>query len=735
MRFRTSSAERRAAAALVLALAARGAAQECPTTAAAADTAAGDSFGRACALDDDVLVAGTFPGNGGGGAGAAYLFDVGSMTELRKITEPGSPAFTAFGQSVAIDGDTVVVGAPGAAGAGAIYVFDAATGAQRHRITPPDTEVGDTFGDAVAVSGRFALVGGRFRDDADDDSGRAWLVDVESGQVVAVFRPTRGGRGSDEFGASVAISGDTGLVGAPKDDTFGTNTGAVYVVDVARRRVVRKLFAEGTPVGAHFGEAVAVHGAFAAVGAFLEDSVAADAGAVYTYDVPSFSFRRRFTLDEGGPGDFFGQRVAVRDGVLAARAALNQRRSGAGAAYVFDVRTGERLSTLPADGRAIFDNFGAGLAIDDERLVCGAPGDDDRGQDAGEVQIFRLDELPDTPIVFDPEPETSIVHVEITIPGIGSFSFDVRVTGRMLVVAPLDCDPPKSFRTTGLELRPADPAGNEVVVLPGVSGRVFEPVVTLAAPGAGGAVAPDGTFAETLTIRLAGVVMSTTPLGDTLYDLSRNPDLPVAVSGRVVPGSSPLRLELGIPEATSPIDLGFGPFNPSITVSGAIALTRRPGRAVPATPHQVRSARVGLVFTAPDADSARLAGTFDRLVGPGAGPADAVLRIGASRIDVQLVPRGSSGLATPAGAAAAIKLKTSRKSGKFKVKVARRALAAALAAEPSEESLPAAFSWSLTLADGWNMGGTVALDGKRRVASDAEGAVTRASLAASPPPR
>lgn len=717
-------------AALLVLTASAARAQECPATIAAADTAEGDAFGRACAMDGGRLVVGTFPGNGVG-AGAAYLFDLETMTELRRFTEPVPRDASNFGSAVAISGDALVVGAGGAAVPGAIYVFDAGTGVLRHSVAPPDSEAGDAFGDAVSVSGRFALVGGRYRDDADDDSGRAWLVDVESGQVVSLFRPSRGGRGSDRFGASVAIDGELGLIGAPGDDTFGTNAGAVYVVSVTGRRIVRKLFPDGVPVGAQFGESVAIDGALAAVGAFLEDSVGADAGAAYVFDVPSFTQRWRLTLPEGGSDDFFGQRVALRDGTLAVRAALVTRRNGAGSVYVYDARTAERLSQIPADGRASFDNFGIGLAIDAGRIVGGAPGDDDRGADAGEIQVFRIDELPETPIVFDPEPETSVIHIEVSIPGIGTFAFDVRVTGRMLVVAPLDCDPPRTFRTVGMELRPLENPG-ATMVLPGVTGTVHEPVLTLASAGGGGAVAPDGTFTESLGVRLDGVVVSDSPLGRIVHDFARNPALTVTVQGRLVPGIAPLQVEYDVPAASTPIDLGLGPLNPTLTVSGGLTLVRRPGRQVPASPTSVKRAKVGLVFTSDAGDSASLAGTFDRRLAPPLRATGAVLRIGARRDDVELAPKGRTGLSTVRGASPVVAFRATRRGGTLKVKLPRASLATALAAEPSADRLPGGFAWSLALDDGWNTGGRIVLDGPRRVVEDGDGVVSRASLSTTP---
>src|SRR5262245_39575945 len=111
-------------AVVLVALGATGAAQAFEQTLVASDGTVGDRFGRSVAIDGDTAVVGA-PGRDGS-RGAAYAFTrVGDgWTQSAKLTASDGAGLDHLGQSVAIDGDTIVAGAPGNdVGAGAIYTF------------------------------------------------------------------------------------------------------------------------------------------------------------------------------------------------------------------------------------------------------------------------------------------------------------------------------------------------------------------------------------------------------------------------------------------------------------------------------------------------------------------------------------------------------------------------------------------------------------------------------------
>src|SRR5207248_2463645 len=150
---------------------------------------------------------------------------------LARLTHPTPAASDGFGISVAVSGNTAVVGAnyddTGAQDAGSAYVFNATSGALIATINNPTPATGDQFG-SVAISGNLVVVG--------DKGGSAHVFNAITGALIATLtNPTPAQ--NDLFGYSVAVSGNTLVVGAYGDDTQNTDQGAAYVYSIAAPRV------------------------------------------------------------------------------------------------------------------------------------------------------------------------------------------------------------------------------------------------------------------------------------------------------------------------------------------------------------------------------------------------------------------------------------------------------------------------------------------------------------------
>ncbi|NQU25863.1 MAG: FG-GAP repeat protein, partial [Candidatus Nealsonbacteria bacterium] len=114
---------------------------------------------------------------------------------------------------------------------GSAYLFDVATGNELDKLTASDAESGDAFGDSVAISGNRAIVGAFSNDDAGTNSGSAYLFDVATGNELNKLTASDAAR-EDSFGISVAIGGNTLIVGAFRDDDAGVNSGSAYLFAV-----------------------------------------------------------------------------------------------------------------------------------------------------------------------------------------------------------------------------------------------------------------------------------------------------------------------------------------------------------------------------------------------------------------------------------------------------------------------------------------------------------------------
>ena len=332
-----------------------------------------------------------------------------------------------FGISVAVDGNTAVVGAyrddDDGANSGSAHVFTRSSPADPWswlaKLTASDAAVGDEFGIAVAVDGDTIVVGAHQN---DSNKGAAYVFTWNSSNSKWEQKANltaSDGDTSDEFGYSVAVDGDTIVVGAHKADYIDLNnssnnladSGAAYVFTKpesggwASTSTAAKLTASDAAVGDEFGIAVAVDGDTIVVGAHQNDS---NKGAAYVFTWNSsnskWEQKANLTASDGAAGDGFGISIAVNDDedtvVVGAHkydvGVGNDKKADAGAAYVFTKpvngwATSTSTANLIASDAAANDEFGISVAIDDDTIVVGAYLDDDNGEDSGSAYVFTRD--------------------------------------------------------------------------------------------------------------------------------------------------------------------------------------------------------------------------------------------------------------------------------------------------------------------------------------------------------
>jgi hypothetical protein len=309
------------------------------------------------------------------------------VQQARLTPEDGTAFFgDRFGESVAVDGDTALVGAPFGPGdfdpdQGAVYVFlrSGTDWVQQTRLTAGDGAPGDAFGSSVALSGDTALVGASLDDIGSAVDQGSTYVFVRSGttwtqqaKLVAAD-----GAAGDQFGASVALSGDTALVGALLDDIGGVaNRGSAYafVRDGAAWTQQAKLLAADGGANHQFGVSVALSGDDALVGA---DRI--QAAYVFQRSGAAWAQQERLVGADTTASDRFGAAVAL-DGDTALVGAYYDdigANVDQGSAFVF-VRGAagwvQQAKLLAADGRSD-DEFGSSVALDGEFALVGAPRD------------------------------------------------------------------------------------------------------------------------------------------------------------------------------------------------------------------------------------------------------------------------------------------------------------------------------------------------------------------------
>ena len=270
------------------------------------------------------------------------------------------------------------------------------------KIVASDRQADDNFGISVAISGNYAIVGAYYE---DNQRGAAYIFERVDGSWSQKQKIVAGDRyEGDNFGNSVAISGNYAIVGAYYEDN---QRGAAYIFERTSGNwsQKQKIVASDKGAGDQFGRGVAISGNYAIVGAVKEDPDDINAaGAAYIFERTSgnWSQKQKIVASDSGSGDEFGISVAI-DGsyaIIGAHqedhdASGNTYKAASGSAYIFEIDTSGNWSEkqkIVASDRGESDNFGYSVAIDGSYAIIGAhyeyPGDT---VNAGAAYIFERD--------------------------------------------------------------------------------------------------------------------------------------------------------------------------------------------------------------------------------------------------------------------------------------------------------------------------------------------------------
>ena len=204
------------------------------------------------------------------------------------------------------------------------------------------------------------------------------------------------GAAADEFGRSVAISGATAIVGAWLDDDNGSFSGSAYLFDIsdpANPTQIAKLLPNDGAAEDFFGLSVAISpdsiGTTAIVGARFDDDNGTDSGSAYLFDTTTGTQIAKLLPHDGAANDRFGYSVAISPDSIGT-AIVGAIGDDNGSVYLFDTTTGRQLFKLLASDGAPGDGFGWSVAISGATAIVGAIGDDDNGTNSGSAYLFDI---------------------------------------------------------------------------------------------------------------------------------------------------------------------------------------------------------------------------------------------------------------------------------------------------------------------------------------------------------
>ena len=371
----------------------------------AADGAAGDSFGVSVSVDGDTAVIGAYADDDKGtDSGSAYVFtrSGGTWSQQAKLTAADGAATDYFGLSVALDGDTALIGAQhdddkgGNSGSAYVFTRSGGTWSQQAKLTAADGATSDMFGSRVALDGNTALIGSYSDDDKGAESGSAYVFTRSGGTWSQQAKFTASdGAATDWFGYSVSLDGDTALIGSRNDDDKGADSGSAYVFTRSGGTWSQqaKFTAADGAAGDYFSFVLSLDGDTVLVGALQDDDKGSDSGSAYVFTRSggTWSQQAKLTAADGAAGDVFGYSVSL-DGNTALIGAYQDDDKGndSGSAYVFTRSGGtwgQQAKLTAADGAAN-DFFGISVSLDGGTALIGAYQDDDKGTGSGSVYFF-----------------------------------------------------------------------------------------------------------------------------------------------------------------------------------------------------------------------------------------------------------------------------------------------------------------------------------------------------------
>ncbi len=384
--------------------------------------AAQDYFGAKVAISGNTaLVSASWNYKDAAGRGEVYVYQrnvSGKWRQQARLQPLNKIPHERFGSALALDGDTALIGAvadsPGNAGAAYLFVRNSSGNwLQQARLLAADGLSDRYFGNSVSLAGGRALVGSAGAAAAylfaRDTSSNVWR---QSDKLVAAQKVA-----GSLFGISVALSGDTALIG-----DAGANAAYIFKFGQNSWTEQQKLTALDSAAENFFGGSVALHNDVALIGAYKDSDSGIDAGAAYLFvnDGSRWLQQKKLLAIDGLKGDQFGGDVALADGiaVVGARRGIDiqgingdrelDERKNSGAAYIFVRDPSGRWNThgqiyarkidfgctieesqFVSRACAQEDWFGHAVAITGDRVLVGAPGINDIGENSGAAYIFE----------------------------------------------------------------------------------------------------------------------------------------------------------------------------------------------------------------------------------------------------------------------------------------------------------------------------------------------------------
>ena len=349
-----------------------------------------DDFGSDVAVNEKWVIVGE-PARESD-TGAVHVYSASNSRFVRTLVAEDRDTGHLFGTSVALCGDRVLVGAPGDEGdRGAAYLFDLRNGKQLAKIVPTSVDADDLFGTDVAITASYCLIGAPGENVTALVEGAAYLFDANSFQQIRRYRPTDE-TGGDRYGQSVALCGEILVIGADQNAEAASGAGAAYVYSSFTSSLIKKLLPPGggAAINSRFGCSLATDGKYVLVGATDSSRFTANAGAAFLFDLATGNLVHELDPGDLGGADDYGLKVDLSGNLaLIGRSQDSELGGNAGSACLFAVGSGDFLEKILAPDSTTSQTFGYGVSLCGNLMVIGALRDGDVKTNAGAAYFYH----------------------------------------------------------------------------------------------------------------------------------------------------------------------------------------------------------------------------------------------------------------------------------------------------------------------------------------------------------
>jgi hypothetical protein len=255
----------------------------------------------------------------------------------------------------------------------AVDKMDAGIFPQQVKLTASDGAKYDVFGDGIAIRGNVAMVGAPAGSGAFP--GAVYVYERQAGLWLETqkLEPSDGIDG-DRFGQAIAIHGDLAIVGAIHVLNTGPGAAYVYRYDGSAWSEEQKLLAADAAPADRFGTTVSITPEMAIIGASFHDHMGGNSGSVFVFEIDQGTWieTQEVMAPDGAPDDHFGNSICRKNDVLLIGASGDDNHTGAAYYFEFDGSQWQFKQKLTAPDGVVGDGFGVNVTMAEGMALIGA---------------------------------------------------------------------------------------------------------------------------------------------------------------------------------------------------------------------------------------------------------------------------------------------------------------------------------------------------------------------------